>query len=135
MLRGVPQNCVIEATEDQPISELLKKGERIADAVERYRHRLREGAADLHRLRSRAWPSALQMEKAEAQVQQWAEAGAPDLDSMIEHNAPLTFPMVSLSSFVRGTASTRFRRDHKFSWGSMLAGPRPDAGEDQGRSE
>ena len=39
---GVPANCVLEVVEDASLSELLKKGERISDAVERFRHRLRE---------------------------------------------------------------------------------------------
>jgi hypothetical protein len=98
---GIPHGCVIESVEDAPLSELLKKGEHVADAVERYRHRLREFGADLHRLRSAPWPSSVQKEKAKAQVEQWASA--PDFDSMIEHNSKLTFPMLSLSSFVRGT--------------------------------
>jgi hypothetical protein len=58
MRGGVPHGCSIEPIEDLPLSELLKKGERIADAVERYRHRLRELGADLHRVRSAPWPSS-----------------------------------------------------------------------------
>ena len=39
VLRGVPGDCVLETLEDAPLSELLKKGETIATAVERFRHR------------------------------------------------------------------------------------------------
>jgi hypothetical protein len=98
---GVPGDCLLEVVADAPVSELLKKGERIADAVERYRHRLRELAADLHRVRSSPWPSSVAKQKAEALIEQLA--AAPDFDSMIEHNSALAFPSVSLSSFVRGT--------------------------------
>jgi hypothetical protein len=100
---GIPSDCTFEAVEDAPLSELLKKGERIADAVERYRHRLRELAADLHRTRSAPWPSSVAKEKTKAKVEQWAEAAMPNLDNMIEHNSPLAFPSMTLSSFVRGT--------------------------------
>jgi hypothetical protein len=102
VLRGVPQNCVIEATEDQPISELLRKGEHIADGVERYRHRRRELGAEAHRVNSATWPSSPKTEEAKARIEQWAEAGAPNFDDMIEHNAPLAFPTMTLSSLVRG---------------------------------
>jgi hypothetical protein len=34
---GIPGGCVLEVVEDLPISELVKKGETIATAVERYR--------------------------------------------------------------------------------------------------
>jgi hypothetical protein len=32
---GIPANCWLDVVEDAPLSELLKKGERIADAVEK----------------------------------------------------------------------------------------------------
>ncbi len=99
---GIPGGCTIVPVVGPPLPELLKKGERVGDAVERYRHRLRELAADRHRLKSAPWPSSLTKEKAKAQLERWAEAAAPDFDSMIEHNTPLTFPMLSLSSLVHG---------------------------------
>jgi len=100
---GVPGGCSLEVVEDAPVSELLKKGERIADAVERHRHRLRELAADRHRLKSAPWPSSVAKEKAKAEIERLAEAGAPDVDRAIEYGLPISFPMVSLSSLVRGT--------------------------------
>jgi len=98
---GIPGSCALEVVADAPVSELLKKGERFADAVDRYRLRLRELAADRHRLNSAPWPSSVAKQKAEALIEQLA--AAPDFDSMIEHNSALAFPSVSLSSFVRGT--------------------------------
>ena len=98
---GVPANCMLESVEDAPIAELLKKGERLADGVARYQHRLRELAADAHRVRSAAWPSSLAKEKLRAQIAALAEA--PDVDRAIEHNLPVGFPTISLSSLVRGT--------------------------------
>jgi hypothetical protein len=94
---------VIESVEDAPISELLRKNERIADGVARYQNRPRELAADAHRVRSSPWPSSVLKEEAKAQIEQWAEAAMPDFDSMVEHHSPLTFPTMSLQSMVRGT--------------------------------
>jgi hypothetical protein len=103
---GIPGGCTLEVVEDAPLSELLTKndGGRIDAAVERYRHRLRELAADLHRVRSAPWPSSVAREKARTQIEQLAEAAAPNLDSMIEHgSSKVGFAQMSLSSLVRGT--------------------------------
>jgi hypothetical protein len=100
VLRGVPANCVIETVEDQPLSELLKKGETIATAVERYRHRRREFAADLHRVRSSPWPSSLTKADAKELVDRLADAGMPNLDAAIEHGQPISFALMSLRSIV-----------------------------------
>jgi hypothetical protein len=99
---GIPGNCTLGTVEDAPLAELLKKGERVGDVVERYRHRLRKLGADLHRVKSAPWPSSPKKEEAKARIEQWAEAGAPNCDDMIEHNAPLAFPTMTLSSLVRG---------------------------------
>ena len=88
---GIPGGCVIEAVEDAPLTELLKKGETIADGVERYRHRLRELAADLHRVKSAPWPSSAAKAAAKAQIDALAEAAQPDIDRCIEHGLPVGF--------------------------------------------
>jgi hypothetical protein len=98
---GVPHGCVIESVDDPALSELLRKGETIANAAERYRHRLRELSADLHRVRSSPWPSSLAKEKAKAQIEMLAEAAAPDVDRAIEHNLPVSFGTMTLRSMVR----------------------------------
>jgi hypothetical protein len=87
---------------DAPLSELLRKGERAADGVERHRRRLRELAADARRVRSAAWPSSGLIEETAAQIEQWAEAGTPSFDNMVEHHTPFAFPSMTLQSFVRG---------------------------------
>jgi hypothetical protein len=94
---------VLEAIEDAPLSQLLTKndGGRIDAAVERHRHRLRELAAGLHRTRSAPWPSSVAKEKAKALWNSWPKPPPPNVDSMIEHNAPLAFQTVTLSSLVR----------------------------------
>ena len=98
MRGGVPGGCVLAEHEDEPVASILKKGERISDAVERLRHRLRELAADRHRVRSSPWPSSLAKARAKAMIEQMAEAGAPLLESMIEHGSRLSFPSVTIQS-------------------------------------
>ncbi|MET4244605.1 hypothetical protein [Bradyrhizobium sp. RT10b] len=100
---GIPQDCVIEAIEDQPISELVQKGETVANAVERYRHRLRELDADARRLSANPWPSSEQKRKVAVVIEQLAEHGRPNFESMVEHNAAFGFPTIMLRSLVRGT--------------------------------
>jgi hypothetical protein len=99
---GIPHGCVLEPVVDPPLSELLKKGETVANAIERYRHRQRELAADAHRVRSSPWPSSEQKRKAAECITQLAERGRPDFESMIEHDAAFSFPTTSLKSLVRG---------------------------------
>ena len=99
---GIPGGCKIEAVEDAPITDLLKKGENIADAVERYRHRLRELAADLHRVKSAPWPSSVAKAKAKAQIDALADAAAPDCDRAIEHGLPVSFATMMQTAMVRG---------------------------------
>ena len=100
VLRGVPGDCVLETLEDAPLSELLKKGETIATAVERYRHRLRELAADLHRVRSSPWPSSLAKAAARELIDRLADAGQPNLDGAIEHGQPISFASMRMTSLV-----------------------------------
>jgi hypothetical protein len=100
---GVPGGCALATVEDDDIGKLLKKGERIADGVERHRHRRRDYVADRHRVNSSAWPSSGKKADAKARIEQLGDAGAPNLDAMIEHNAQLTFPTVTSSSLVCGT--------------------------------
>jgi hypothetical protein len=98
LLRGIPGGCVMETVEDAPLSELLKKGETITAAVERYRHRLRELAADRHRERSSPWPSSVAKAAAKELVDRLADTATPNLDSAIEHNLPISFATKRLQS-------------------------------------
>ena len=102
---GIHGECVLESVEDAPLSELLTKndGGRIAEAVERYRNRLRELAADLHRTKSAPWPSSAAKAAVRDQINALAEAGTPDVDRAIEHGLPVSFKTTLLSAMVRGT--------------------------------
>jgi hypothetical protein len=99
---GIPANCVIETIEDQPVAELLKKGETLNDGVLRFRHRLRELDADAHRVNSSPWPSSEQKRKATDFINQLAERGRPNFESMIEQNSAFSVPTIMLTSLVRG---------------------------------
>src|SRR5262249_46406491 len=72
-------------------------------AVERYRHRLRELSADLHRTRSSPWPSGVAKAAARVQINALADAAAPDVDRCIEHGLPISFATTALTAMVRGT--------------------------------
>lgn len=101
---GIPAGCVLEDVVDLPESELLKKNERISDGIERYRHRLRELAADAHRVRSAPFPSKDIKAKLRQQIEALAERGRPNTDSAIEHNSPVSFAKMSLRSTVYNAA-------------------------------
>lgn len=103
MRGGVPGDCYLEVVADAPISELVKKGERIADAASRYQLRLRELAADLHRVKSAPWVSSAAKEKAEAQIKMLAAAAAPDCDRAIEFGLPVSFQTTVTTALVHGT--------------------------------
>ena len=97
---GVPHGCALDPVDDPPLSELLKKGETIANAVERFRHRRREQLADLHRVRSSPWPSSVAKAAAKAQIEMLAEAAAPDVDRCVEQNLPVGFMTTRLTAMV-----------------------------------
>ena len=101
VLRGVPANCVLDAIEDAPQSELLKKGETLSDAVMRYRHRLRELEADAHRVNSQQWPISNAEADARELIARRAETGGPNCEIAIEHGQPISFATMSLRAQVR----------------------------------
>jgi hypothetical protein len=100
---GIPGDCVLEAVEDAPISELLTKQDdgRVDAAVERLRLRLRELGADAHRVRSSPWPSSMAKAAAKELIDRLADQGAPDLDGAIEFGQPISFAQMTLRSIVR----------------------------------
>lgn len=102
VLRGVPGDCTLDVVEDQPLSELLTKadGGRIEAAVERCRLKLREGAADLHRVHSSPWPSSVTKAAAKGLIDRLADQGQPNLDAAIEHGMDIVFATTRLQSLV-----------------------------------
>jgi hypothetical protein len=99
---GIPHGCVIESVEGAPVSELMVKndGGSIETAVQRCRLRLRELAADRHRVNSAQWPISVAEAAARELIERRADAGAPDLDAAIEHGLPISFATTRLTALV-----------------------------------
>jgi hypothetical protein len=102
VLRGITGDCTLDVVEDQPLSELLTKadGGRIEVAVERYRLRQRECAAERHRVNSQQWPISVGEAYARELVARRKDAGRPVLESAIEHGMPISFATAQLSGLV-----------------------------------
>lgn len=95
---GAPKNCELVAVEDEAAAELMKRDERITDAVERYRHRLRELQADLRRVRSAPFTSAAAKARVREQINQLADAAAPDASRCIPFLEEVKFATVTARS-------------------------------------
>jgi hypothetical protein len=80
---------------------VLKKGERIADAVERLRHRLGELKADVRRVRACPYPSSLAKQRAREQVEMLASAGGPNVSRAVDALAPVEFPIRQTRAMIR----------------------------------
>ncbi|MBR0870041.1 hypothetical protein JQ633_06710 [Bradyrhizobium tropiciagri] len=95
---GIPLGVVLEDVEDDDVAELLKPKETIADGIERYRLRLRELKADLHRIRSAPYPSAGAKSAMREQIAALAVAAAPNVDGAIEFGQPVQFATSRLTA-------------------------------------
>lgn len=101
-IKGVPTGMTIAMHPVEP--SLLKKGESIADAVERLRRRGRELQADLDRVRAAPWPSALARERMRAQIAKLVESGRPLTHHLVDHGEPVAFATRSVSVRILNTA-------------------------------
>jgi hypothetical protein len=89
--RGRPGGTVlVEAPVE--VSDVLKKGERLPEAVERLRHRLRELDADRHRIESAPFPSADCKARMREEIEIIAARGAPSVDGLVEHFGNVAWP-------------------------------------------
>ena len=100
---GIPGGCMIEAVEDAPLSDLLKKGERIADAVERCRLQVartcRRFASGEVALRGRqAW----QRPQQNLSLMRLPKPRSRTCDRAIEHGLPISFATMMQTATVRG---------------------------------
>jgi hypothetical protein len=96
---GIPGGTRIVEFEDPPISELLKKGETIAAAVERVQHRVRELKADAHRVRSSCYTRPEAKALVRKAVDTWA-SNAIDCSLAIEHLQPPAIPTKTVQALV-----------------------------------
>jgi hypothetical protein len=91
--KGKPGGTVIIEAAAIDVADVLKKGERLVDALERTRNRLRELDADRHRINSAAFPSADVKRKLRSELENRAMRAVPDVSAMIEHDGELGWPM------------------------------------------
>jgi hypothetical protein len=77
------------------VADVLRKGERLHDGVERLRLRLRELDADRHRVESAPFPSSDVKQHLRELVEAAATRAVPDASAMIEHNDELGWPQVT----------------------------------------
>ena len=77
----------------------LKEGADLPAAIDDRRRRLRELAADRHRVESAPFPAATAKAKIRDEIAALAELGAPSVSGMIEHNASLIeWPVTQISA-------------------------------------
>ena len=90
--------------------------------------RLRELAADLHRVKSAPWPSSVAKVAAREMIDRLADQGAPNLDGAIEFGQPIRLRVDDgdIDGTQRRYASNRVCRDRQRDWPSVLAVPRSD---------
>ena len=81
----------------------LAKNETLLDAIERNRRRVRELAADLHRVHSAPYPSAHVKQRLRQQVEELAVRGAPSVSRLIEHDGPVEFATTQLRAKVHNS--------------------------------
>ncbi|UPT87969.1 hypothetical protein HAP41_0000002070 [Bradyrhizobium barranii subsp. apii] len=95
---GRPHGTTLEEIETEPPK--LNKGEDVLSGIERFRRRVRELRADLHRIASAPYPSSHAKAKMRAQVEALAQRGAPSVSRLVELDGPVDFQMQSLTSEV-----------------------------------
>jgi len=101
-IKAAPTGAMIAMHPVEPPQ--LKKGETIADAIERLRRRTRELQADLDRVRAAPWPSRLARERMRAQIAALAEAGRPAVHHLVDFNEPVVFATRSIPARVLNAA-------------------------------
>jgi hypothetical protein len=90
----------LEAVEIEPPK--LLKGEAVIDAVERFRRRVKELKADLHRIESAPYPSSFAKQRLRGMVEQLAARAVPDVTMLIEHDGDLIWPSLRVQAEVHG---------------------------------
>jgi hypothetical protein len=95
---GRPPGTVLE-DHDGDVPKLIKN-ETIIDGIERLRRRGRELRADLSRVRSAPYPSSYVRAKIKAEVLALAQAGAPIVSDVIEHDRSAIWPRQGLRADV-----------------------------------
>jgi hypothetical protein len=92
---GRPHGTTLTEVAAIEFDEIVKRDEKVNDALERLRHRLRELAADRHRIESAAYPSADCKARLREQIDTLANRGTPSVDMLIEHNGEIGWPQTT----------------------------------------
>jgi hypothetical protein len=94
---GKPGGTKLVEVAPLDVSEMVKKGETPAAALDRLNYRRRELDADAHRVRSAPYPSGDCRAKAHATIDALAERGRPSVDGLIEHDGALAMPQSEMA--------------------------------------
>jgi hypothetical protein len=96
---GRPGNTTLEVVEiEQPKPGKGESG--LLDQIETRRRRVRELRADLHRIASAPYPSAHARAKVRAEIEALAQAGAPVVTNIVEHDAGIIWPVHTVRSAI-----------------------------------
>jgi hypothetical protein len=99
---GVPNGCTLEAVDVEP-PKLAKNGGGLLDAIENRRRLVREGKAELHRIRSAPFTSGYAKQRMRAQVEAAAARGAIDISTLLELDGDIAWPTLSVQSKIYNT--------------------------------
>jgi hypothetical protein len=91
--RGRPDGTQLVEAAPIEINDVLKKGERVHNGIERLGLRIRELNADRHRIESATFPSAACKQRMRAQIESLANRGTPSVDMLIEHDGDIGWPL------------------------------------------
>ncbi|WP_156948925.1 hypothetical protein [Bradyrhizobium sp. WSM1417] len=89
---GRPGGTAIVAADEIDTGSIMKKNESPVAALDRIRHRLRELAADRHRVECASFPSSHAKARARAMIEQLAERGAVDVGPLVEADHEIVWP-------------------------------------------
>lgn len=101
---GHPSGTVVAVVADVDLRDCKRRGENDIAAVERLRHRLRELAADAHRVESAPWPAALAKARVREEIHAIARRGQPDVAPAVEAGAGIAWPKILQRMEVRAFA-------------------------------
>jgi hypothetical protein len=89
---GRPNGTTLTEAPAIAVADILRKGERAHDALERQRMRLRELAADRHRVESAPYPSADTKKKMRSDIENLAMRGVPHVGALVETFGAIGWP-------------------------------------------
>jgi hypothetical protein len=89
---GRPSGTTLTEAPAIAVADIVRKGERTHDALERLRLRLRELDADAHRVNSAPYPSADVKKKMREEIENLAMRGVPHVGALVETFGAIGWP-------------------------------------------